>query len=111
MGDKHTPGPWVWGFNFDGLYGAGPDNEVLHYADYEGMWVANWTGRGVANATLIAASPDLLAELQEAVRLYETYGLLAQTTECGPWINRARAALSKATTPTPSHGLSTGREA
>lgn len=55
----HTPGPWIWGPDFKGLYGAGPDNDVLHHESYEGMWLAYGSSR-LANANLIAAAPDLL---------------------------------------------------
>ena len=61
---QHTPGPWIWGKDYDGLYGAGPDNEVLTYASYEGMWLAYGSHRE-ANALLIAAAPDLLEALRE----------------------------------------------
>lgn len=63
MAAQHTPGPWIWGKNFNGLYGAGPNNEVLNYAAYEGMWLGNNECTN-ANARLIAAAPDLLEACQ-----------------------------------------------
>ena len=51
----HTRGPWIWARGHRGLYGAGPDNAVLDYAHYEGMWLAS--PNEVANARLIAAAP------------------------------------------------------
>lgn len=60
---KHTPGPWIWGRDYLGLFGAGPDNEVLDHAHYEGMWLGHNPYRE-ANAALIAAAPDLLAALE-----------------------------------------------
>jgi hypothetical protein len=65
---KHTPGPWIWGKGNKGLYGAGPDNEVLDWACYEGMWLSGPNDK--ANARLIAAAPELLKELQELVEAY-----------------------------------------
>jgi hypothetical protein len=62
---KHTPGPWIWGDDYRGLYGAGPDNEVLCHASYEGMWLSHKPNRE-ADARLIAAAPELLDELQKA---------------------------------------------
>ncbi len=61
---RHTPGPWIWANNHCGLYGAGKDNAVLHFASYEGMWLAGDNEK--ANARLIAAAPDLLEALQLA---------------------------------------------
>jgi hypothetical protein len=75
------------------------------------VWPVGADGRGEnrvacwinseANARLIAAAPDLLAALSEAVRLYECYGLVAQPVEgeglsAGRWANAARDALASA---------------
>lgn len=70
---KHTPGPWIWGDEHRGLYGSGPNNEVLNYAHYEGMWVG-FGEVGTANAHLIAAAPDLLEALKYAGELLEHGG-------------------------------------
>lgn len=61
---KHTPGPWIWAEDYKGLYGAGRDNKVLDHAHCEGMWLADDLE---ANALLIAAAPDMLAQLRTAV--------------------------------------------
>lgn len=61
----HTPGPWIWAKSHRGLYGAGPDNAVLDYAHYEGMWLAS--PNEVANACLIAAAPELLEAAKYAL--------------------------------------------
>lgn len=51
-----------------------------------------------ANARLIAESPSMLALLQEADRLYSTYGLTATGgLEVGAWINNVRDCIAKAT--------------
>lgn len=85
MGTKHTPGPWTWGQNYNGLYGAGKDNEVLCHAPYEGMWL-RFGDQSKANAKLIAAAPDLLEAL---VSIYDR-----RTDET---MEKARAAIKKAT--------------
>ncbi len=46
-------------------------------------------------AKLTAENERLRAALEKGIRLYETYGLVAQSSECGEWINTARAALEK----------------
>lgn len=67
-GAKHTPGPWSWGENYNGLYGSGPESEVLTYATYEGMWLSHVDQRE-ANARLIAAAPDLLTTASAILKL------------------------------------------
>lgn len=82
---KHTPGPWIWGDAYRGLYGAGPNNTVLDHAAYEGMWVAYGPSMD-ANALLISAAPELLALLVES---QESIG--------GDWRKRRDALIAKAT--------------
>lgn len=48
-----TPGPWMWGSNFNGLDGPG-GYEVIPCVDYEGMYMPEGP-----NAALIEAAPDL----------------------------------------------------
>ena len=86
---KHTPGPWIWGPRYDGLYGAGPNNEVLAYAAYEGMWLSSNNQK--ANASLIAAAPDLLEALQ-----YAHDYLAGNGWEGDPRMDRIIAAIAKA---------------
>ena len=67
--NKHTPGPWVW----LGEPGHSALNaahaRVLDWAGYEGMWFAAYDAEtDAANAHLIAAAPDLLAALQDALK-------------------------------------------
>lgn len=62
----HTPGPWTWGENFEGLYGSGRYNIILNHWIDEGMWLESGE-RQEANARLIAASPDLLEALEGMV--------------------------------------------
>lgn len=90
MATQHTPGPWIWGDNFNGLYGAGPRNEVLDYAGYEGMSL-RYGPSMQANARLIAAAPDLL----EALQAISNPCLDDFSMSCV--LEKARAAIAKAT--------------
>ena len=62
------------------------------------------TGREITNEpTMEPTAPELLAALEYAVRLYETYGLVAsvenfdaESHNPGAWVNQARAAIAKA---------------
>lgn len=73
--------------------------------DSEGKQVAVVSGFGcdetMSIARVMAASPDLLNVLQVAVFLYENYGLVAgdpvDEITGGQWVNKARAAILKAT--------------
>ncbi len=96
MSNKFTPGPWFV------TEDRGMSDKLCYHAIRVGphMWdetiASTWAGPNAANAHLIAAAPDLAALLAQAVRMYETYGLLAQSTECGKWVNDSRAALKNA---------------
>lgn len=90
--NKHTPGPWSWGKDRCGLYGSGPDNEVLRYERYEGMWLHYCESKN-ANANLIAAAPDLLQALDDLLRDAED-PMDKATTEY--FRKQARAAMAKA---------------
>jgi hypothetical protein len=112
----HTPGPWTrhdWksmpyvvpvGHQSRKIGCSIHDEEdVREYAQVIAIVNQDRHGRGdrEANARLIAAAPDLLAALSEAVRLYECYGLVAQPVEgeglsAGRWANAARDALASA---------------
>lgn len=92
---KHTKGPWEWGGNYRGLYGAGPspENIVLEWQPYEGMWLTYESTRE-ANARLIAAAPDLYEALRNL--LSEIYS--DPTEPVAPSLRAgeaARAALAK----------------
>lgn len=59
---SHTPGPWRWAEYYNGL--SGPNGEeVLAFADHEGMYLVNEDGDG----PLIAAAPDLLVACKIAL--------------------------------------------
>ena len=91
MADKHTPGPWK--------IGTPPPNGEQTVGTDQGLMVAvATTGAGVqtkANASLIAAAPDLLEALQDCERVMsaELKGLLV----IQPELKNARAAIAKAT--------------
>ena len=81
---KHTPAPWY--FSNEGVLRvrAKDDDEVVcSYAGYENC------EREYANARLIAAAPELLEALQDALHAYDKHG------EHPEW-DFARAAISKA---------------
>ena len=93
---KHTPGPWVWRKNYRGLDGPG-GAVILDYASYEGMWVPDYAGDWAeANARLIAAAPELLAAVEDALAIFE-FGPDDQTVPAPKWVARARTAIAKAT--------------
>lgn len=94
MSTKHTPGPWIWGDEYHGLFGAGPDNAVLDHATYEGMWL-QWNDRRDANASLIAAAPELLTALIDCVHVMERE--LNGLAVIQPELRQARDAIAKAT--------------
>lgn len=78
---SHTPGPWIWGNGYRGLYGAGLENEVLCYETYEGMWLSPGKHQK-DNALLIEAAPDLLIVAKKAIEVLESeFGLEGREDE------------------------------
>lgn len=81
---KHTPGPW--------FYDVHPDKSQAIFWDSRGYTVFHlshtFPNDVRANARLIAAAPDLLAALKDAVEIAESQGHIVKT---------ARAAIAKAT--------------
>ena len=85
----HTPGPW----HIEGQYIHGPDgNRFLAVAG---------DGEGIANASLIAAAPELLAALEKALESIEGQAELLRHCGAaygiGATLAQARAAIAKAT--------------
>jgi hypothetical protein len=76
--NKHTPGPWTWVEGYNGLYGSGKDNDVLTFADYEGMYLSYSNKYTHGNARLIAAAPDLLEALKRIKETGVFLGAIAQ---------------------------------
>jgi hypothetical protein len=67
---EHTKGPWSWGSGYRGLYGSGPNNEVLTHVYCEGMHLSYGAAQA-ANACLIAAAPALLEALERLMPFVE----------------------------------------
>jgi hypothetical protein len=93
MAAKHTPGPWsVQGDDRPGMQWnrhihSSPNVAVCFMAHSDGKDNA----RDEANASLIAAAPELLEALQEVVAFCERNGLQSDAYDT------ARAAIAKAT--------------
>lgn len=94
---KHTPGPWTTAKqqnNLPGIYGGMGGH--LHIAEISGI-----EGESDGNAALIAAAPDLLDALENAVYLANIYakkdgdGLMVSAFQ--DILNRGQKAISKAT--------------
>ena len=88
--NKHTPGPWVWGEDYCGLYGSGRDREVMTHQRFEGMWLSHVDSQE-ANARLIAAAPDLLEALEDSLT-----ALNIVYPNGSPVLNAATHAIAKA---------------
>ena len=93
---KFTPGPWIVDKSFnadiqapDGLDIATCCAEILNrHTDGE---------EGIANATLIAAAPDMYEALEAAILEYgKPGGPWNVPSSPGTWIDKAKAALVKA---------------
>lgn len=89
MKEKHTPGPWV----------IHQKKTVLSY-DLMASRMDHMEGKSVspdeheANATLIAAAPDLLAALEQSLMALIGYQHQNEITKAAQ--NSARAAIAKA---------------
>ena len=99
MSNKHTPGPWV----IEHLDWAQKGYVFINAKDHDAIAQVVWLmeddekmGRNSpteeANARLIAAAPDLLQALIDAVDLIETVSPFE-----GDTLRNARAAIAKAT--------------
>lgn len=97
MSKNHTPGPWsAWNFNDDPRHVAvGPEAGGLAVADIvacnaHGCYTAETEAKGIANARLIAASPELLDALEMALDASEN------CINDKSWEDAARAAIARA---------------
>lgn len=90
----HTPVPW----RSDTDRVVTDDGLVICDVRHAGTWITE------ANANLIAAAPELLVALTEALDLFSyeyTYGpddAMVAANAGGDWVRQARAAIAKATT-------------
>lgn len=96
---NHTPGPWsVWNFSDDPRHVAvGPESGGLAVADVvacnaHGCYTAETESRGQCNAVLIAACPDMLFALREALAFFDGEPVARYAVE-----NVIRSAIAKAT--------------
>lgn len=86
---QHTPGPWR-AHDIEAFVVLAPDGRTVAYAQGQ----PRSSGANEANARLIAAAPDLLAALQNAVRCGERDAL---GTGAPKWTVAARVAIARAT--------------
>jgi hypothetical protein len=95
---SYTPGPWVNesgcvnGVDSRERFLGRPSDDIFDASE----WPAELYGEACANAALIAAAPDLLDALQEFLATDERGQSAWQYAEA---MDRARAAIRKATTP------------
>lgn len=93
MGKKHTPGPWYVSEE------RGLQGEVCYHAikDSGESYVAStWAGANAANASLIAAAPDLLEALEALMPQEIGYGNSMCVDSYLNAVVVARAAIAKA---------------
>lgn len=93
---KHTPGPWVIDHETRPaevccIYGTNHPNSFVYVRGALGYWSAD-RDENMANATLIAAAPELLEALREL--LAEAEDGIATSPLAR---SKARAAIAKAT--------------
>lgn len=95
MNKKYTPGPWVVGYGdavgIGEVFGVGLDTEPDWTPVCMLSLSENVNELDEANASLIAAAPDLLESLVHLVDGIESCGLT------GVYLDQARAAIAKAT--------------
>lgn len=92
---EHTPGPWHLEVEADALHVYSPVEEVLHFTD--AGWDESTRATFEANARLIAAAPDLLAALEDAlscVAICPDHGVVPGAR--ADRYDAARAAIAKA---------------
>jgi hypothetical protein len=91
---KHTPSPWLVGPAFDN---DGAPEIIIEHQTPAGNLVIAVALPGLqgqeANARLIAAAPELLEALRDAVVLFACHAKDCTTMN---WLDRAEAALTKA---------------
>lgn len=92
---KHTPGPWQWEKR-GGAFRAIEGPSGLSVAVTEEYAGDAWIDVSEANASLIAAAPELLAELEMLSNVVEGCGMATMPeVECR--LVFARATIAKAT--------------
>lgn len=95
---KHTPGPWAvdaMGFIYASADSELPENSNQGAELVLAKLLSHSTVRTAGNASLISAAPDLLAALQDLIRLFPDEGS-AIARGCTADLRAARAAIRKA---------------
>lgn len=100
---KHTPGPWHRGWVYAALRHINRNVDDSTFFDWDAVEDADSVNTpnvriNRADADLIAAAPDLLAALEEAITLVEFFHGVPGWTEyqSSPEMKRLRAAIAKA---------------
>lgn len=96
---KHTPGPWEARLLEDPQWMVGIKGEAFHAVCVTSQ------GNDEANARLIAAAPDLLAACKDLAAGRGRHTVREQA-QWGDSLERAYAAIAKATCDTPDKGES-----
>ena len=93
---KFTPGPWQWSM-VSGDYRTLVNEEldtIIDSAGTEDMWLCSENID--ANASLIAAAPELFELLKEALEDWDETNFDEEYPYRIDWADKARAALAKA---------------
>jgi hypothetical protein len=95
---KHTPGPWTVDWSDDGpLIYTGDLLIASVSGSTEHIEVPGLDEQTTeANASLMAAAPDLLAALERVLEHGEPLNLYHERSEDAEVVNQARAAIAKA---------------
>lgn len=104
-GSKHTPGPWAWGNYCEEVSpGAQDCCELVAYGPpdindsrpiFDILHLADDCSISEANARLIAAAPEMLEALRDALRCcYEAD--IGGERDPDSWMGKAAAAIAKA---------------
>ena len=92
--NMHTAGPWIASLDHSGSHWRVEPDSAEYLNDGWVIAVEFHGPQAEANALLAAAAPELLEALVELDRVYETGDF---ETEFRPALDRARAAIAKAT--------------
>lgn len=96
----HTPGPWTYYMTVSDI-GCIPQVQTVPVGPVGGAYATmictlsrtgQKSGVGEANARLIAAAPELLAALEDIIKLTEITDFWLPK----PWLDDAKAAIAKA---------------
>lgn len=80
MGNQHTIGPWSYRAGDSVVFILGADGAAIAATDSK-RYYQRHDETDVANARLIAAAPELLAQLEYAVKLLGAFPALSGTAQ------------------------------